>query len=155
MNGQRDPPQSAVDALPLDDAARVDSLPAFNDVMQSLHAPATAAVGERIVDADRAVVESYADIARPLADLDVDGVAVVEPRRCRVYDGDRYLKACEVASGSAHEGQLEERVDNVIDLLDPAATVGLPALSGEERRDPAVVADAYAPAYDALLATIV
>jgi predicted P-loop ATPase/GTPase len=155
VNGQRDPPQSARETLPLDTAAGVDSLPQFNDLMATLHAPATAAVGERIAAADRAVVESYADIARPLADLAVDAVAVVEPRRCRVYDGDRYTKACEVASGSAHEGQLEERVDNVVGLLEPVATVELPALAGDERRTPATVAEAYAPAYEALLATAV
>ncbi|WP_255196320.1 ATPase [Halorarius litoreus] len=152
-NGQREPPTSAVETLPLDGAERVDSLPAFNGLMSSVHGPATDALGDRIAAADRAVVESYADIARPLTDLDVDAVAVVEPRRCRVYDGDRYTKACEVAAGSAHEGQLEERVGNVVDLLEPAATVELPAIDAATRADPAAVADAYAPAYEALLAS--
>jgi len=52
-----------------------------------------------IEDAQRAVVESYGDVARPLADLAADAVAVVEPTRAKMYDGDRYAKACEVATG--------------------------------------------------------
>lgn len=145
-------PDSAREALPLSGATAVDSLSGFNDVMADLHAPAMARVGDRIREADRAVVESYADVARPLRDLAVDAVAVVEPRRCRIYDGERYGKACEVASGSAREGRLEERVANVVDLIDPVASVELPALPDSERGDPAAVADAYGHAYDALVA---
>jgi len=80
-----------------------------------------------------------------------DAVAVVEPRRCRIYDGERYAKACEVASGSAHEGRLEERVDHVIELLEATDSVTLPALSSAERGDLTTVADAYEDAFDALL----
>lgn len=152
VNGTLDLPDSARERLPLADAASVDSLVEFNRYMKQLHAPAMARVGERIADADRAVVESYADIARPLSELEADAVAVVEPRRCRIYDGERYLKACDVASGSARDGQLEERVEDVVELLDSVATVELPALTGDERADPDAVADAYAPAYEALLA---
>jgi hypothetical protein len=47
---------------------------------------------------------------------------------------------------------LEERVANVVELLDPVARVGLPALASEQREDPDAVADAYGPAYEALLA---
>jgi predicted P-loop ATPase/GTPase len=143
-------PASTRESLPFDRAVRVDSLPAFNDLMERLHAPATDRVAAEVEAADRAVVESYADIARPFPSLSADAVAVVEPRRCRVFDGERYLKACEVASGSAREGQLEERVGNVLELVDPVATVSLPALTGDERDDPDAVADAYAPAYEAL-----
>ncbi|MFC7177534.1 ATPase [Halosegnis marinus] len=150
VNATVETPDSAAGALPLDAAERVDSLPAFNDLMARLHGPATDRVAAEIAAADRAVVESYADIARPLPDMEADAVAVVEPRRCRVFDGERYLKACDVASGSAREGRLEERVGNVVELIEPAATAELPALSGGERADPASVADAYGPAYEAL-----
>jgi len=150
VNDTVEAPTSASESLPFDRALRVDSLPAFNDLMGRLHAPATDRVAAEIAAADRAVVESYADIARPFPSLSADAVAVVEARRCRVFDGERYLKACEVASGSAREGQLEERVGNVLELVEPVATVSLPAITGEERADPDAVADAYAPAYEAL-----
>jgi predicted P-loop ATPase/GTPase len=130
----------------------VASVAEFNDAMRELHVPAMEALGERIADADRAVVESYADVARPLEGFEPDAVAVVEPRRARIYGGERYANACEVASGSAREGRLEEAVPEVLDLLDPRARVELPALTGQQRGDPAAVAEAYAPAYEALLA---
>jgi predicted P-loop ATPase/GTPase len=152
VNATADLPPGVADHLPLDGARRVDSLAAANDAMAELHRPAMDAVGEAVAAADRAVVESYADIARPLAGFVPDAVAVVEPRRARVYDGERYANACEVASGSAHEGRLEERVANVVELLDPVARVGLPALASEQREDRDAVADAYGPAYEALLA---
>jgi len=41
----------------------------------------------------------------------------------------------------------------VLDLIEPKATLSLSPLSGEERGDPEVVADAYAEAYDRLVAT--
>ena len=151
-NGSIEIPPTARRRLPLETARGVDSLPAFNELMAELHAPATAALGDVIADRDAAVVESYADIARPLPDFEPDAVAVVDPRRCRIYGGERYAKACEVAGGSAHEGQLEERVEHVIELLDPIDRLTLPALTSDERDDPAVVAEAYADAYDALLA---
>jgi predicted P-loop ATPase/GTPase len=153
VNDGVDIPGSATASLPLADASSVSTLREFNDLMERLHRPAMEVVADRISQSDRAIVESYADVARPLTDLSVDAVAVVEPRRVRVYDGERYLKACDVASGSARDGRLEERVENVLDLVEPAATVELPALPGEERSDPAAVADAYGPAYDAVLAT--
>lgn len=151
VNGSVEVPDSARDQLPLAGAERVTSLPAFNDLMARLHRPATDQLADEVAAADRAVVESYADIARPLTDLVVDGVAVVDPRRCRVFDGERYLKACEVASGSAREGRLEERVGNVLELIEPVATVKLPALESDKRADPPTVARAYEPAYEALL----
>ena len=154
VNGTVEVPPATRNGLPLEEAATVGSLPELNDLMANYHAPALSALGERIAAREAAIVESYSDIARPLSALVPDAVAVVEPRRCRVYDGDRYVKACEVASGSAHEGRLEERVGTVVGLLDPAATVPLPALTGEERTDPGAVADAYADAYEALLAVV-
>lgn len=150
--GDVDLPPAARRAFPLAAAPAVETLAELNDLMAELHAPALSALEAEIEEREGAVVESYADIARPLSGFVPDAVAVVEPRRCRVYDGERYARACEVASGSAHEGRLEERVENVVGLLDPAATVTLPALSSDERGDLPVVADAYRDAYDELLA---
>ena len=152
VNGSADLPPSVTETLPLDEARRVTDLQAANAAMAELHKPAMDAVAEDVANDDRAVVESYADIARPIEGFVPDAVAVVEPRRARVFDGQRYANACEVASGSAHEGTLEERVDRVTDLLEPVARTALPALPAEERDDPEAVADAYGPAYDALLA---
>jgi predicted P-loop ATPase/GTPase len=154
VNGTAEIPPAAQRAFPLEDAPTVGSLEALNELMAERHAPALGALGEEIDSREAAIVESYADIARPLSGFSPDGVAVVEPRRCRIYDGDRYAKACEVASGSAHEGRLEERTEHVIELLEPLASVTLPALSSDERGDLSVVADAYETAYDELLGTV-
>jgi len=152
VNGARTLPDRLREHLPLAEAIAVDSLPALNRAMEQYHLPAMEAVGEDVAAVDRAVVESYGDVARPLPGIDPDAVAVVEPTRVRVVDGDRYRKACAVAAGGPCEGQLEERVGDVLALVDPVAGVELPALSGEERSDPDAVADAYGPAYDELLA---
>lgn len=152
VNGTVEIPPAARRAFPLDAAPTVETLSALNELMAEHHAPALSALADEIADRDAAIVESYANIAEPLSELVPDAVAVVEPRRCRVYDGERYARACEVASGSAHEGRLEERVETVVDLLDPHASITLPALSSDERDDPAVVADAYEDAHDELLA---
>ena len=154
-NATADLPRSVREALPLESAFEVSSVAEFNDAMRELHVPAMEALEARIAAADRAVVESYADVARPLEGLDPDAVAVVEPRRARIYDGERYANACEVASGSAREGRREEAVRDVLDLLEPRARVELPALTGTQREDPAAVATEYAPAYEALLAVAV
>ena len=153
VNGTVDIPASARERLPLSAAPRVTSVPDFNDLMGVMHAEALADLRDDIEAADRAVVESYGDIARPLNGFEPDAVAVVEPGRARFYDGHRYAKACEIATGSPGEGQLEERVGNVVDLIERTGAVRLPALGGETRRDPEAVADAYDHAYDALLAT--
>lgn len=153
-NADVEVPPAARRAFSLDDAPVVETLAELNDVMADLHAPALAALDDELAARDAAIVESYSDIARPLTEFAPDAVAVVEPRRCRIYDGERYAKSCEVASGSAHEGRLEERVDNVLELLDPAATLTLPALSSDERDDVGAVADAYEAAYDELLAAV-
>lgn len=145
-------PDSAREHLPLDAATKVGSISEFNAVMAQLHKPSLDAVHERIRSASRAVVESYTDIARSLTEFEPDAVAVVEPRRARVYRGNRYAKACEVVRGSATAGRLEEPVDRVLELLDPAAAVELPALGSDERTDPDRVADRYELAYDAVLA---
>ncbi|MEF8826448.1 MAG: ATPase, partial [Halapricum sp.] len=66
VNATVDLPRSVREALSLSDAVEVASVAEFNDAMRELHVPAMEALGERIADADRAVVESYADVARPL-----------------------------------------------------------------------------------------
>ncbi|MFW6376465.1 MAG: hypothetical protein ACOC0F_00670 [archaeon] len=43
------------------------------------------------------MIESDGDVALPLEGVGIDAVAVVEPGRARMFDGDRYLAACELA----------------------------------------------------------
>ncbi|WP_226023422.1 ATPase [Halomicrobium salinisoli] len=152
VNGTVDLPESLRERLPVAEATTVTDLAEFDGLMERLHAPALADLADRIAGENRAVVESYSDVARPLQDLEPDAVAVVEPGRARIYDGDRYWKACQVASSSPIDGRREERVGAVVDLIEAEADVGLPALAGDERSDPAAVADRYEHAYDALLA---
>jgi predicted P-loop ATPase/GTPase len=144
-------PPEAREHLPLADAVRVSSLPELNEVMANLHLVALDGIASRIAETDLPVVESYGDVARPLQQFDPDAVAVVEPARVRIYDGDRYWKGCEVASGSPEEGQLEERVTNVVDLIETVDRLSLPALGSEQRHDPAAIAEAYGPAYQSLV----
>jgi len=144
-------PERVADALPLSDATRVESVAGFNDVMADRYLPAFDRIADRIADTSPAVVESYADIALPVDGINFDAVAVVGPTRVRIYDGSRYGKACEVASGSASEGQLEERVDRVVDMIEPIATHTIRPLGDDERGDPDRVADAYEAVYEALL----
>jgi predicted P-loop ATPase/GTPase len=151
VNGEAALPDIVAESLPLSAADRVDSIPAFNDVMAESYLPAFERLARRIERTPDAVVESYGDVARPLEALDADAVAVVRPTRVRVYDGRRYGRACEAASGSPRGGQLEERTDAVVGMLDPVATVSIPALPSAARKDPDAVADAYAEAYDAVL----
>lgn len=146
-------PDSVTTRLPVESATRVASLEGFNEVMSRLHLPALERISDRIEAADRAVVESYGAIARPLTGFEPDAVAVVEPGLVRIYGGTRYAKACAVASGSAREGQLEVPVDRVLDLIEPKATMELPALDSEARSQPETIKTAYAPAYDALCTT--
>ncbi len=153
-NGDVSLPPRLSETYPLAEAPVVESLTDVNDIMASLHSQALDALERSLEQRDAGIVESYSDIARPLVGFIPDAVAVIEPRRCRVYDGSRFAKACDVASGSAHEGRLEERVDHVIELLDSEAEVSLPVLSSSDRLEPATVADAYEAAYDALLAAV-
>lgn len=139
--------------LPLDDAHAVSSLAEFNDLMAALHVPALDSLAEEVAATDRTIVESYGDVARPLGDLEPDAVAVVEPSRARLYDGGRYAKGCEVATGGPGTGQLEERVASVVDLVDPEATVQLPPLVSEHQQDSRAIAAAYEPAFDELIRT--
>jgi predicted P-loop ATPase/GTPase len=153
LNANADVPASARERLPLADATTVDSVAAFNDVMRDRHAGALAAVADAVRARDRVVVESYGDVAIPVTEIAFDAVAVVDPGRARVYDGDRYAKARSVVGGSARQGRLEETTGDVLEHCDPRATVSLPALSSDERASPDAVADAYEVAYDALVST--
>ncbi|AQL43864.1 ATPase [Halorientalis sp. IM1011] len=140
--------------LPLEEAISVSSLPELNEVMGNLHLVALDGIAGRIADRERAVVESYGNVARPLREFEPDAVAVVEPARVRIYEGERYTKACSIASGGPEEGQLEERVPSVVDLIDPVGSASLPALSSEEREDPSAVASAYERGYEELFAAV-
>ncbi|WP_439026932.1 ATPase [Haloarchaeobius sp. DT45] len=151
VNANADLPESAREHLPLDDATRVESLAELNSVMAERHTTAFAEIRAEILARDRAVVESYADIALPIREVSFDAVAVVEPERVRVFGGERYARACEAVGGSPHEGQLEERVSDVVSYCDPLATVRLPALKSDARADPERVADAYEVAYEAVV----
>ncbi len=151
VNGSASLPEHAREHLPLDEAVVVRSLEEANAVMERHHLDAIRGLTGPIRATDPAVVESYGDVALPIRTVEFDAVAVVEPGRARIYDGGRYAKAHQVAVGGPREGYLEETVENVVDLMDPRATVELPALTGAEREDPAAVAGAYAGAYDAML----
>lgn len=151
VSGHADVPTSARDALSLDDATVVETVEELNRVTSKRYLPVLDALRDRVERTDQAVVESYGDVARPLRAFTPDRVAVIQPGRARVYEGQRFADGCEVVTGSPIDGQLEERVDDVVDLLDPVATVDLPALPAEVRSDPRRIAHAYVDAYDALL----
>ena len=150
-------PELLGDRLPLSNATRVDDIAAFNELMADVYVPAFNRLADRIGRASvPVVIESYADVAAPLsiggdAPVAIDAVATVAPGRVRIYAGDRYAKARQVASGSAREGTLEEHTDAVTEMIEPLATVGVPALSGEERGRSETVAERYAAAYEALV----
>ncbi|MBZ6493968.1 ATPase [Natrinema longum] len=147
-------PDAVADALSLAEAVPVETVDEFNDLARARYVPAFEGVAAEIEATDIAVVESYSDIAQPLETLDpasIAAVAAVEPGRVRIYRGDRYCRACEVASSSPRDGAIEKRVPDVIEYLDPLERVSLPALSGPERDDPARIARAYADAYEAVL----
>lgn len=153
INGTADIPESVRERLPISGSLVVNDIGELNQAMQRHHLQALNALSQTIRTTDRAVVESYSDIARPISGIEPDAVAVVEPARVRMFDGPRFGKACAVASGTegSFHGQLEERVSAVIDLADPETTLELPALSSEERSDPDAIAHAYDSAYESLL----
>ncbi|QCC52457.1 ATPase [Halapricum salinum] len=152
-NATVDLPEHIRGAFPLEDAIDVSSLAAFNDVMETHHQPTQQSLREEIATQPLSVIESYSDVARPLQSLEHDAVAVVEPRRVRLFDGERYDKGCAVASGSSasDHGTLEERVEDVTELVDPVETLELPPVEDSARADPSQVAAAYERAYDAMV----
>ncbi|MFC7323083.1 ATPase [Halorubrum rutilum] len=151
-------PDDLAARLPLADATRVDDVAAFNDVMAAEYLPAFDRLAERIAaTAVPVAVESYADVADPLprgGPVAPDAVAVVDPGRARIYAGDRYAKARAVASRSPREGTMEEHTGTVTDMIEPVATVDLPALGGEVRGDPERVVERYGTAYEALFEAV-
>ncbi|QLG48198.1 ATPase [Natrinema halophilum] len=153
-NATADVPDAVADALPLEDAISVDTVEEFNALAEREYVPTFERLANEIERADVAVVESYSDIALPLASVDpasIAAVAAVEPGRVRIYSGDRYCRACEIARSSPKDGVLEKRVAHVLDYLDPLDVLHLPALSSDGRADPERIALAYGEAYDALL----
>ena len=154
VNDRIDLPELVCESLPLADAPRVDSVAGFNELMADWHLDAFARLRDRVRAADRpVVVESYANVADPLQDVAYDAVAVVEPTRCRVYDGRRWGIACDAVEDRT-DGQLEERVGKLTGRLEPVATHVLDPLPGAVREAPERVAAANAGAYDALLAAV-
>ena len=151
VNGTVSLPESVRETLPLSDGVVVDSLKELNDQTERRYLPHFQAFAERIRTEARAVVESYSDIARPIQGVEFDAVAVVEPRRVRVYDGTRYAKACEVADSSVHDGTMEKRVGDVVSLLDPVETMTLEPLAKAERTNPEKIASVYGDAYETIL----
>ncbi len=145
-------PDALTAALPLSNAIPVGSVEDLNRAMEQYHLAALDSLAEDIANTGHAVVESYSHVARPLRTLDPDAVAVIGPRRARFYDGDRYMRACQVASRSPEGGTLEERVDSVVELADPVETSALPPLDSQQRNNPDAIADEYDDAYDQFLA---
>ncbi|MFC7080263.1 ATPase [Halorussus caseinilyticus] len=157
VNARADVPESARENLPLEDAPTVESVEELNEITRQLHLPMFEGFADRLraIEGETggdAVVESYGDVAVPIRGVSFDAAAVVEPGRMRAYDGDRFLKACEVAGGSPRDGRLEVHTPDVTELTDPKATASLSALPDDDRRDPNAVARAYEEAYDELLA---
>ncbi len=169
VNADADVPAVVRDHLPLEDAVQVDSVAALNEVTRRRHLPALSAAAREVRGHSGVVVESYGDVARPLQGVSTgtesaspagtdpptglyDVVAVVEPRRLRVFDGSRWVRACAVAGSASgrQTGSLETRVQDVLAHLEPLATARLPALSSQRRTDPDGVAAAYADALDAV-----
>ncbi|XVH31672.1 ATPase [Haloferacaceae archaeon DSL9] len=147
-------PERLSASLPTADAVRVASVAELNERTTAHYLPAFERASERIRETETVVVESYGDIAWPVEGVDYDAVAVVEPSRVRIYDGGRYGRARQVASGSLEAGQLEERVGRVVEMIQPLCERDLPALSSEDRADATAIAGAYAPAYEALLGAV-
>ncbi|ESP89492.1 hypothetical protein K933_03675 [Candidatus Halobonum tyrrellensis G22] len=152
-NADADVPELVRERLPISEALAVDSVAAFNDAMREYHLPALDSLAADVRATDDAVVESYGDVANPLAGVRYDAVATVAPGRARVYDGDRWAVACEAAAGGPDEGRMEEHVGRVTGMVDPVSTHALPALSGAERDDADAVADANREVYETLVAT--
>ena len=150
VNDTVDVPEQAANHLPLADAIRVETVEELNEVISAQHLSVLDQFAGTVQSTERAVVESYADVARPVHGLDPAVVVVVEPTRARLFDGERFLTGCDIATGGSSPlaGRLEERVSAVLELVDAVETYGLDPLTAEKRNDPAAVADAYEPVYD-------
>ncbi len=151
VNAATDLPAEVEAGLPLAEAIRVGSLEEMNAVMADHHQPAVERVRPIVEGQDRVVIESYSDVARPLRDVAIDVVAVVGAGTLRLFEGERYCRAASVVSGGPDLGQLEERVEDVVDLLDPLGRFDLEPLGSAVRSDPSAVAAAYADVFDAIV----
>lgn len=154
-NGRATVPDRVRERLPLANATVVDSVEQLNAAIERHHLPTLADLAETIQTTERAVVESYGDVARPIRGVEFAAVVVVEPGRVRLYEGDRYRKACTVATGGSSplEGQLEESVSGVTELIDPIETARTVPLDRHTRADPAQIAEAYDQIYRRVLET--
>ncbi len=151
VNAEADVPEKVTDSLSLAGAPRVGSVEELNQVTRTKYLPLFEELRRLIDETQGAIVESYGDVARPIQDLQVARVAVVEPGRVRVYDGSRYMKACEIASGSPVDGELEERVGDVVEVLEPLESISLSPLPSEVREDPEKIAGVYEEVYSVLV----
>lgn len=151
VNAEANVPSVVTESLGLADAERVESVEELNQVTRDEYLPLFEELRTVIDETSGAVVESYGDVARPIQDIDVTRVAVVEPMRVQVYDGNRYVKACEITTGSPVDGELEERVSDVVDVLEPDVSISLSPLPGDVRQDPDAIAAAYEEAYSVLV----
>lgn len=149
VNGNAELPEGAAANLPLAAATTVETVEELNEAMTTQHLQALDQLVETVQSTDRAVVESYADVARPVQGLEPAVVVVVEPTRVRLFEGERFCTACDIATGGSSPlaGQLEERVPSVLDLVDAVETREVAPLPETERTDPAAVADAYDAVY--------
>lgn len=150
VNGETKLPSEVVDMLPLEDAFVVNSLQEMNELMVERHQSALQTVRPIVEERDRVVLESYSDVARPIRDVDIDVAAVVGAGTVDLFDGDRYCRAASVVSGTADLGQLEERVGDVVSLIEPAESYQLQPLQRSKRTDPATVADVYSDFIDGI-----
>ncbi|MFB6311985.1 MAG: ATPase [Salinirussus sp.] len=150
VNAGMDLPDAVRTAIDTENAIAVDSVDALNAQTEQRYLPLQRELLGEIRATDRAVIESYGDVATPLS-VEPDAVAIIEPCQARLFDGRRYARACEVAPRGQHDGMLEQRVESVIDLIEPVATVTLPPLRPETQDDPERIADRYEPAIDHLL----
>lgn len=151
VNGTIELPGILRESLPLESAIEVNYLEELNQIMAEYHRTALNDVLGDIRHQSNPVVESYADIARPLANLVPEVVAVIEPRRCQLYRGDRFANACDVAGSSPFEGQIETRIERVLNLIDPIFEHSLPVLTGTDRSNPKQIAAEYDVIYESLL----
>lgn len=151
VNGNADLPRELTAALPLEDAPRVDSIGAINQLIEDRYLPTLERWERRQARHEGLIIESYSDIAMPVQTVTFDHVAVVEPGRVRVFRGDRYASACEAVSPAPREGTMEPTVGNVIADLTPVGEAELPPLPAPDRERSARIARAYREAYELLL----
>ncbi|MFB6187723.1 MAG: ATPase, partial [Halobacteriaceae archaeon] len=146
VNENASMPQEVTDTFNFDSCISVASLQELESVVESRYLEALNALGTTIRQTSPAVIESYEDIARPIRDIDIDVVAVVESGSIQLFEGERYQQACSVLH-SRGRGLLEKRVGDIIDALDPVATYQLTPISQSKRNSPSAIANTYQDTY--------